>query len=148
MTPEQLRETAEFLLDIARRVGPEGEGMEIDDPLTMEEVVALRSHLSATRRAVDVVNKSLAQLWTREFGISNRHDDGANEWYVAERKGKVIINDDMFYAWLATKDADELAKLVSASSIKVGGMSPVERETHLDERPTDNTLSIQSRPKR
>ena len=66
---------------------------------------------------------------------------------MGQTKGKRIVDADMFYAWLATKDAEELSKLVSAASVKVGGMSPVERETHLDETPRNDDVTIQNKPR-
>ena len=147
-SPIELREMAEHLLDIARRIGPEGEGIDLDEDFTIDEVVQLRSFLSETRRAIDVVNKGLAQYWTREFGQGTRHEDEFTTWYIGQRKGKKAWDDDAFYEWLATKDAEELSKLVSVSSIKVSGMTPVERETLLNEEPTDDTLSIQNKPRR
>ena len=58
--------------------------------------------------------------------------------------GKVIIDDTAFYEWLASKSAIQLTKLVSASAIKVGGMTPAERDTLLDETPTSKNLSIKN----
>ena len=35
-SPMELREMSEHLLDVARRIGPEGEGMEVDEDFTIE----------------------------------------------------------------------------------------------------------------
>jgi len=146
-SPVELREMTEHLLDVGRLLGAEKEGMTIDEDFDLEEIVQLRSNLSETRRAIDLVNKALAVYWHEEFG-SEPFDDEYDTWYVAQRKGKRIVDMDTFFAWLATKDADELSKLVSAGSVKVSGMSPAERDTMLDESPTNDTLAIQSKPRR
>ena len=147
-SPIELREMAEHLLDIARRLAPEAEGVDfLDEDFDIDELVQLRAHLSATRKAIDLVNKGLARYWVERYGNAS-HEDQYETWYVGHTKGKRVYDEPAFYAWLATKDADELAKLVPTYSIKLGGMTPVERETFIDETPTSNDVSIQSRPRR
>lgn len=146
-SPEELREMSEHLLDIARRIDKEGEPLTLDDSFTLEEMVQLKSFLSSTRQAIDMVNKGLAMHWD-EHHHGEQYDMEFNSWYVGTRKGKVILDDDTFYKWLATKTPVELSKLVSASSIKVGGMSPAERDTHLDETPRSTDVAIQTSQRR
>jgi hypothetical protein len=142
----KLRKEVSELLKLATMVQPEGESLDLRDrEYTPMEMSELRSHLSQQRRNIDLINNALAQAWQSEYP-DERYSDGANEWYVGRTKGKRIVDTEMFYAWLATKDPDQLAKLVSASAVKVGGMTPVERETHLDETPTNDRISIKSRP--
>ncbi len=147
LSKKELREESDSLLNLARRLGPEGEGIEIDNEYELEEVVQIRSFLSATRTAVDVVNKGLAKLWLREFP-NVRYSDEFVEWYLGQAKGKKILDKDSFYAWLATLDAERLEKIVSAASIKVGGLTETERMTFFDETPTNDTLSIKHKPRR
>jgi hypothetical protein len=146
-SPTELREMSEHLLDVARRLGPEGEGMEVDEDFTLDELVQLRSFLSQTRRGIDLVNKALAVYWHENFN-GQQHQTEYDDWYVAQRKGKRFIEDSGFFEWLTTLDAERLSKLISPSAVKVSGMSPVERETFLDETPTTDTLAIQNRPRR
>ncbi len=147
LSSKELREESESLLNLAQRVGPEGEGLEIDDDYEVEEIVQLRSHLSSVRKAVDVVNKGLAKLWLREFP-NVRYSDEFVEWYLGQAKGKKVIEPDAFYQWLATLDAERLSKIIAVSSIKVGGMTETERMTFLDETPTSQTLRIMNKPRR
>lgn len=124
----------------------EGEPMDYtDQEWSQQEVVEMRSYLSQLRSAIDMVNKGLAMYWDKTFGDWT-YDDETSRWGLSRPKGKRAYDDDTFYAWLATKNAEELAKLVSVSSIKVGGMTPVERETLLNEEPTSKDVRLTSKP--
>jgi hypothetical protein len=146
MTQNKLKAEAKRLLALASRLSPEGEGIDLGDmDYTPEEMAQIRSYLSVMRRSIDSVNSALAKKWQ----LSNTDevwDDGANTWYVSKSKGKRIIDTDLFYEWLETKDSDELSRLVSATAVKVGGMTPTERETLLDETAVNDRLSITSKP--
>lgn len=150
--PEQLREMAEFLLDIARRIGPEGEGMEVDGPYTMEQLVQLRSFLSSTRTAIDKTNSALARYWNENYP-GEVHEDKYHYWSVGQAKKKTIVDGDMFLGWLASLDAERLGKVFNpnrlAEVVKVTGMSPAERDTHISEgySPTSG-ISINKKEKK
>lgn len=141
-----LRAECEKLLEQARLLAPEAEVFEPEKDYTMEELALLRSRLSTMRKSIDFINKGLAIYWQDEYK-GESYQDEYNIWWVGTTKGKRIVDADMFYAWLATKDADELSKLVSPSAVKVGGMSPVERSTHLDETPRNTDVSINNKPR-
>ena len=143
-----IQAAATELIRLAQMVGPEDEGLDLSDlEYTIEQMAHLRSELSGQRRAIDMVNKALAQAWDVQYG-NGVYEDEFKEWYLGRAKGKRVIDPEVFYAWLATKDADELARLVSASAIKVGGMSPAERDSLLDETSTQKELSINNRERR
>ena len=130
------------LIDLAKRLGPEDEGIDISDrEYTPEQMAGIRSLLSTTRKAIDVVGAALAIEWDTEYK-GEYYNDGANIWSVGRTKGKKVIDPDAFYAWLATKDADEMSKLISATAIKLTGMSEGERSTFLDESPTSDRLTL------
>ena len=146
MTDKWLRNEVSELLRLAGRLQPEGEPLDLTDrEYAMEDMAALRSYLSSQRRSIDLINGALAKVWHREFE-GGTFDDGANVWSVGTTKGKRVIDLDLFYQWLSEKDAEQLAKLVSGNSIKVTGMTPVERETLLDETSTNDKLTIKSKP--
>lgn len=143
-----IQAAATELIRLASMVGPEDEGLDLSDlEYTIEDMAHLRSELSSQRRAIDMVNKALAVAWDDNYG-NGVYEDEFKEWYLGRSKGKRIIDPEVFYMWLATKDADELARLVSASAIKVGGMTPAERDSLLDETSTQKELSINNREKR
>lgn len=146
MTQNKLKAEAKRLLALASRLSPEGEGIDLGDmDYTPEEMAQIRSYLSVMRRSIDAVNSALAKKWQLS-STDEVWDDGANTWYVSKSKGKRIIDTDLFYEWLETKDSDELSRLVSATAVKVGGMTPTERETLLDETAVNDRLSITSKP--
>ncbi len=142
----ELRMAIAELLDLANRLGPESEGLDLTDrDYTPQEMVQLRSELSRMRKGIDLVNNALARAWA-ETHPHEAYEDETNRWYLGRTKGKKIVDPSAFYAWLATLDADRLSKLVSAASVKVGGFDEVERSTFLDETPTNDRLSIKSTP--
>ncbi len=134
------------LLDLAARLGPESEGLDLTDrEYTPKEMVELRSSLSTMRKGIDIVNGALAKAWAENHAFES-YEDETNKWYLGRTKGKKVVDPSAFYAWLATLDADRLSKLVSPSSIKVGGFDEVERSTFLDETPVNDKLTIKSVP--
>lgn len=146
MTNKWLRQEVSELLRLANQLQPEGEPLDLSDrEYAMEDMAALRSYLSSQRRSIDLINNALARAWHREYE-GGTFDDGTNEWSVGTTKGKRVIDLDLFYQWLSEKDADQLSKLVSGNTIKVTGMTPVERETLLDETSVSDRLSIKSKP--
>ena len=146
MTNKWLRQEVSELLRLAGRLQPEGEPLDLTDrEYTMEDMAALRSYLSTQRRNIDLINGALAIVWHAEYE-GGTFDDGTNVWSVGKSKGKRIIDLDLFYQWLNEKDNEQLAKLVSATAVKVGGMTPVERETLLDETEVNDRLTIKSKP--
>ena len=147
-TPAKLKKETQDLIARALLLAPEAEIFEPDREYTVEDMSALRSRLSRMRTAIDFINKGLAIHWKAEFPGEAWNDEDADLlWWVGTTKGKRIVHDELFYEWLATKDAEELAKLVSATAVKVGGMSEVERSTHLDETPRNTDVSILNKPR-
>ena len=144
MTTKVTETKARQLVKMAMKVTGEGEMLDLsDEDFTLKKLVELKAHLSHQRKGIDMVNKALAIYWDEEH-YDEVYEEQFTRWKVGITKGKRIIDDTKFFAWLATKSAVELSKIVSASAIKVGGMSPAERDTLLDETPTNMNLSITS----
>ena len=142
----ELRRDIDELLDLASKLAPEGEGLDlIDRDYTPKEMAQLRGALSTMRKGIDLVSNALARAWSENYAFQS-YEDEVNSWYLGRTKGKKVVDPDAFYAWLATLDADRLAKLVSPGSIKVGGFTEVERSTFLDETPVNDRLTIKSKP--
>lgn len=147
-SPAEIRDETEDLIRRALLLAPEAEVFDPDKEYTMQDMSVLRSRLSRMRSAIDFINKGLAIHWKENFkGDAYVDEDADIVWWVGETKGKRIVDADMFFAWLATKDADELSKLISPTAVKVGGMSEVERSTHLDETPRNTDVSIKNKPR-
>lgn len=134
------------LIALASLVTKEGEGMDLADlDMSLEDIVRMRSMLSGWRSSIDGINKALAKKWDIEHGNAV-YDDEFTRWFLSRPKGKRALDADLFYEWLATKDAEELKKLVPVRSIKVSGMSQAERTTLLNEEPTSQDVVIQNKP--
>ncbi len=141
-----VEEAAMDLIKVAVLVGPEDEGLDLtDQDFELEDLVALKNHLSTMRHAIDVVNAALAQYWKETYG-STRYKSQHDSYGLSRTKGKKAIDKTLFYEWLATKTATELSKLVADYNIKVGGMTGTERTTLLDESPSNDRYSITARP--
>lgn len=134
------------LIDLAIRLGPEGEGLELaDKDYEMEDLVALKDRLSTMRNAIDIVNRSLASYWWEFYPNKSYRSRYDFHWLGRTRK-KRARNKAAFYEWLATKNTAQLARLVADYNIKVGGMSKDERSEYLDESELSMQASIQSKP--
>jgi len=147
MTDErEIQEAAAELISLARSYVGEGEPMDITDMgYTAEEMALLRSEMKSIYAATKVVNKALADAWNFDHKYES-YDDGANVWYLGRTKGKKIIDQDLFYEWLAEQGADKLRSLFSGYNVKVGGLTPAERDNFLDETAAHDTLTILSKP--
>ena len=144
MNKRETKSTAKGLVEMAMKITDEGEHLDLTDlDFSIEDIVRLKSLMSHQRKAIDMVNKALAIYWD-EIHHDEIFEEEFTKWSVGTTAGKRIINDTTFYAWLASKSEVELVKLVSASAIKVGGMTPAERNTLLDETPTNMNLTIKN----
>lgn len=138
------RQESAKLVKMAMQVTGEGEPLDLTDlDFSLEDLVGMKAYLSHQRQAIDMVNKALAVYWDTVH-FEEVYEEEFTKWSVGSTKGKVILDETTFYEWLASKSAVELTKLVSASAIKVGGMTPAERDTLLDETPTSKNLTIKS----
>ena len=146
MDNEWIQSETEHLFDLTRYQQPEGEPIDLrDQEYTPEQMATLRSHLSTMRKGIDLISAALAKAWQLDH-TDEVWNDGNATWSVKRAKTKSIIDTDLFYDWLASKDAEQLARLVSATAVKVGGMTPAERETLLDESEIHDRLTITPKP--
>ena len=144
MNKRQTKTQAAALVKLAMKLVDEGGPIDISDlDFTVEDLVRMKSLLSTQRKAIDMVNKSFAVYWD-DVHFDEVYEEEFTKWSVGMTAGKVIIDDTAFYEWLASKSAIQLTKLVSATAIKVGGMTPAERDTLLDETPTSKNLTIKN----
>jgi hypothetical protein len=151
-SPIELREMAEHLLDIARRLAPEAEGFDPDEDFSMEELVQLRSHLSATRKACDMVNSGLARYWKQRYG-GGTFEDEHTVWFVDHGSVRRPIDTDLLLSWFMALPPDRWEKVVNpnrlAGIIKKTGLSGAEYETlFIDEKLEHRGIGIQQRDKR
>jgi len=147
MTNRQVDKLSAKLIELGILVAPEAEGLDLSDhDFDLESLAQLRSRLSSMRVAIDLVNKALAVYWNDTYPGERLTLENV-EWKVGRSKTKELVDDDMFMAFLASKDVDELKRLFTPSRltsvVKVSGMTPAERETFISEGYTNAGLSIQ-----
>jgi hypothetical protein len=138
--------SASALIVLAMKTVTEGEPFDLSDQdLTLEEIVALRSHLASMRTAIDQINKGLAIYWANRYPHETLETE-TKVWSLSRPKGKRAVSEDQLYMWLSTLSYDRLKKLVPVHSLRVSGMTEGERETFLDETPITKDVGISARP--
>jgi len=139
------------LMNLARRLGPEGEELDLEDhDFTIEELVEAKSIIGQYRTAGEVVNRALAQYWNNHFeGVAL--DYGLDTYYLGYNSKRVFREgqDLVFAEWLKEQTPEDIAKIVSVGAIRVSPLgtkdSPL-REQFFDEEKTSDDLRIQTRP--
>jgi len=136
MASNQLGDECNRLIEQARKLAPEAEGFDPEGPYDLEALVNMRSRLSAMRQAIDLVNGGLARYWDEHFAGEKFEDEYAI-WSTGHLKTKSIVDPDLFIEWVATLNAEELTKVFTPSRLvtvlKLTGLSPAERDTHVQE---------------
>ena len=137
------------LIDLAERVGPEGEGLDLTDRgYEFEDMARLRSRFATMRRAIDIVNKALAKAWYDKDPKGYIELDNLKYWLGASKKQQ-WQNDDSargFATWLKKQDVDTIAAIVSPYSVRIGQVDKAARATFFDEEKDENQATIQSKP--
>ena len=120
------------LLDLARRIGPEGEGIDVSDlDLSVEDLVEIKSIVGQLRTAGEVVNRALAQEWNDQYK-GRAIDYGADTYYLGYASKRIF-----------RPGADiEFAIRVSP----LGRPDSPLREKFFDEERTSEDLRIVSKP--
>ena len=139
------------LLDLARRLGPEGEGLDVSDlDLSVEDLVEIKSIVGQLRTAGEVVNRALAQEWNDQYK-GQAIDYGKDTYYLGYASKRIFKpgKDIEFAMWLKDQSAEEIRKIVSVNAIRVSPLgrpdSPL-REKFFDEERTSDDLRIVSKP--
>lgn len=147
MIGAELEKEALELIDLAMRLGPEGEGIDVvDREYLLEDMIRLKGTLSRIRTATEVANRALAEAWMDQYGNVAMHLDGDN-WWVAHAR-KVIFQDNMarpFAEWLKAQPVETIEKVVSVASIRVTPLGAA-KDTFLDTKPSSAHRTIQHKP--
>jgi len=153
MNYEQLGAESSDLLELARKLAPEGERLDLTDrEYTLDELVELRAHLATMRKSIDVVNNGLANYWDEVFP-GELYEDEYKVWWVGKTRQRKAVDGEMLVGWFSSLDEERVAKMVHpnrlAGILKVSAMTPVERETHLSEEFSKNAgISINSKDRK
>ena len=141
------------LIRLADKLVPEGEGLDLSDKeYTVQDLIEIKQELSRMRKSIDETNRALAAAWLNQYG-----DTGA-EWldtyyYLgAQRKVRFQPEQDIpFFEWLRTQDADVIAGIVPARTLRVTGMPSGIKDAFLDTSVPEldaKTARIQAQPAR
>ena len=102
------------LLDLAHRLGPEDEGIDLSDlDLSAEQMADLRSRASSIRKSCDIVGKALALEWERQE-IGTRFIDN-HQWWVGGTKTMHYQNEEAalaFAKWLKEQDPETIVAIL------------------------------------
>ena len=145
--------TALELMDLARHLGPEGEGIDVNDlDLELEDLIEIKSITAQMRTAGEVVNRALAQYWNDNY--EGRSQEYGEDLYFLGYAAKRVFQpgqDIEFARWVKEQEPEVIVKLFAAYNIKVsplGGPGSPLREQFFDEEKTSDDLRIQSKPTR
>lgn len=149
-----IRKTTHSLIDLAEKLGPEDEGMEVDDlNLTVEEIIEISGLLGQMRKAGELVKRALAQTWNDNHA-GETAEYGDHEYFLGYASKRVWQpgQDIAFAEWLKQQDTDLVKRIIGpAYGVKVTPLgrpdSPL-RETFFDEERTSDDLRIQTRQRR
>jgi hypothetical protein len=151
MNDKRLEQEALDLIEMAHKLLPEGEGLDLTDrEYIIEDIIRLGRTLSGMRSAIDKINAALAGAWWDEYGDVALTLDEKHYWLAPPRKVKIQPGmEDAFFDWLKDQDNEIVAAVVPAHSLRVTRIPPVMKDTCLDigkEEPTAANVRIQNKP--
>ncbi len=143
------RQEAQELINLAIRLGPEDEGLDLTDrEYNLEQLAALRLTLSTIRGACDIAANGLAAAWADIDPDGYIEMDGLKFW-LGKVKGKRWVDDTSafgFADWLKKQDVETIASILAPYGLKVGQIDKAARNTFLDETPGVAKSTIQNKP--
>jgi len=147
---EAIRLEMQGLIDLAERIGPEAEGVDLTDrDYEFEDMAMLRSRFATMRRAIDIVNKGLAKAWHDKDPKGFYEDEQMKYWLGFSKKQQwqdPEVSPEGFASWLKEQDVETIAAIVPAYGVRIGKVDPVARATFFDEVKGSAQATIQSKP--
>lgn len=140
------------LIDMAERLGPEGEGLDLTDrEYTFEQMAGLRGRLSRMRKAIDIVNKGLALAWHTKDPRGYVELENVKHWLGITKKVAWVDEDTplQFAKWLKKQDANTIALILPSQPPYGLRMSPIPeaaKDTFFRKLSGAEQASIQSKP--
>jgi len=140
------------LIDLAERLEPESEGIDLTDrEYTFEQMAGLRGRLSRMRKAIDIINKGLARAWHDSDPRGYVELENVKHWLGITKK--VAWLDDnaplLFAMWLRKQDAETIALILPSQPPYGLRMSPIPeaaKDTFFRKLSGAEQASIQSKP--
>ncbi len=146
------RKEAYDLIELARRLLPEDEGIDLTDrEYTFEEMATMRTRLSGMRRAIDIVNKGLARAWHARDPKGYVEMENVKHWLgITKRNSWMDEGSPLGFAeWLKKQDAELIASILPSSPTYPMRMSPIPapvRDTFFKKLSGESEASIMSKP--
>lgn len=140
------------LIELAERLAPEGEGLDLTDvEYTFEEMATLRTLLSSMRGAIDIVNKALAKAWHEEDPRGYIEMDNVKHWLGITKKNAWQSEEAPlgFAEWLSGQDPELIASILPSSPPYGLRLTPIPapvRDTFFTKLSSASEASIQSKP--
>ena len=137
------------LLELAGRLGPEGEGLDLTDrEYDFENMAQLRARFATMRSSIDIVNKALARAW-HDKDPDGYYESEHMKWWLGYSKKQAWQSDESaegFATWLKEQDVDVVARIVTAYGVRIGQVDKAARATFFDEVKGSAQATIQSKP--
>ena len=149
METKSIRVEMRELLELAERVGPEGEGLDLTDrDYEFENMAQLRSRFATMRSAIDIVNKGLAKAWHAKDPKGFYEGENMKFWlgFSKKQQWQDDTSAEGFAAWLKEQPVEDIARIVSAYGIRIGQVDKAARATFFDEVKGSQQATIQSKP--
>ncbi len=150
MKEKPVNQQALELLELAIMLGPEDEGIELDDQdYQLADLVALKNRISKLRGAADIVNRALSRYW-KEHYAGEKYEQEHTRYWVGHSKYIQWADEGAnaaFAEWLKQQPVGKIAGIVGLHGLRVTPMSQAERDTFLDETSQRARYpTIQSKP--
>jgi len=147
MNAKQIKAEAHALIDLATLLAPEAEGIDLEDKeYTPEQMAMLKDKLSHMRRAIDLVNKGLAQEWMRQDPDGDQRVEVDNLTYYLGYNSGWVFQDGMslpFAKWLKKQTAENIEAIVPDRSLRLTPMGDA-KDTFLRKRRTSESVTIKN----
>ncbi len=146
------RKEAYRLIELAQRIGPEGEGIELTDmEYEFQEMAELRNLLSSVRKAIDIVNKGLARAWHAKDPKGYVELENVKHWLgITKKNGWQDAEAPLRFAtWLKEQDPELIAAILPSAPPYGLRMTPLPSgifDSFFEKLSSSSEASIQSKP--
>ena len=150
MNEKQVTTEAHRLIDLATKLLPEGEGLDVSDmEYKFEDMAKLRDKLSHMRHAIDGVNKALAEAWFEKDPeqMEKVEVDGL-PYYLGVNTAWVWMDETAslgFAKWLKKQPASLIEAIVPERTVRRTMMPDSVKDSFFRKRKTSESVTIKSR---
>lgn len=150
MNEKQTTKEAHRLIDLATKLLPEDEGMDLTDmEYEVEDMARLRDKLSSMRHAIDGVNKALAEAWYElDPNMMKKVEVDGLGYYLGTNTAWVWMDEGSslgFAKWLKKQQATLIEAIVPERTVRRTMMPDEVKDTFFRKRTTSESLTIKNR---